>query len=164
MAQEPIPTKEYLLPIDTLFLSPGKTIIYRIVSYPLCRLYWQLIDDPGLSKPTRDRLKWSDSIPAMSPTPWTTENAWYDTGDPVKGWRRDGANYPSYLVQIYDEINDRFTNPIFLTLRWVPITGTLTNLQTISKAAQYVCQTTPNRPHVELNLLPWQISRMSKIT
>jgi hypothetical protein len=164
MALEPIPTAEYLLPLNTLFLSPGKTIIYRIVSHPLCRLYWQSFDDPGLSKQTRDRLQWdNDSIPAVSPTPWTTENAWYDTGDPIKGWRRDGANYPSYLVQIYDQDIDTFSKPIFLTLRWVPITDNIENLLTITRAAQYVCQTTPVRPHTELNLSPWQISRMSQI-
>lgn len=163
MALEPIPTSEYILQPGNLFLSCGKTMIYRCASHPLCRIYWQEKSDPDLANTMIDRLKWSEGDKPKSPTAWKTESAWYDTGDPKKGWRRDGANFPSYLVELFDTDTHRYYEPQFLTLRWVPIVGTLDYLLSIVIAQKYVCLNTPVRPQTNLNLSPEQISRMLTI-
>ena len=175
MAKEPIPTKEYILHIGDYFLSAGKTILYRVTSGASCKIYWQEYNDPDLTQATRDRLNWvedrsrMDSIiktttnntttdtttdtttyPANSLvaiTPWKTESAWYEK-EPGN-WTRNGANYPSYEVEILDPYTLEVTSQTSLTLRWIPVTGSADQLITIIEQAQSNFRESPVRPNVE---------------
>lgn len=150
MAKEPIPTAEYLVPLNWYFLSEGKTIIYQVKSGAMCRIYWQDYDDPDLSESAKKYLHWiiTPELKLQAITPWKTESAWYDTGDPVKGWRRDGANFPSYVVSIHD-----CEKEAYITLRWKPIISQdVKPLLEIAKMAKAHYQNTPTRP----DLLPIQ--------
>lgn len=103
--KEPTPKSEYLLKVGDIFLSAGKTIIYKVIEGPVCKLYRDK-DKPGTYEP------------------WGTESSWYDTGCPIKGWRRNGPNFPSYYVEIInpDIDSNTFTS---ITLRWQPTKITL---------------------------------------
>jgi hypothetical protein len=175
MAKEPIPTKEYILHIGDYFLSAGKTILYRVTSGASCKIYWQEYNDPDLTQATRDRLNWvedrsrMDSIiktttnntttdtttdtttyPANSLvaiTPWKTESAWYEK-EPGN-WTRNGANYPSYEVEILDPYTLEVTSQTSLTLRWIPVTGSADQLITIIEQAKSNFRDSPVRPNVE---------------
>lgn len=176
MTREPIPTKEYILQIGDYFLSAGKTILYRVTSGASCKIYWQEYNDPDLTQATRERLNWIEdrssknkvdsksnidntnnntttdttTYPANSLvaiTPWKTESAWYEkeTGN----WTRNGANYPSYDVEIIDPYTLEVTSQTSLTLRWIPVTGSADQLITIIEQAKSNFRDSPVRPNVE---------------
>lgn len=110
----------YRLAPGDIIVSPGGTLQYTVLSYPCCRIYWQYYADPDLSPVMRDRLESRGLFTAtpeshrVAPTPWMTESAWiYREGD----WKRNGANYPSYLVVANTSGK---SEPFYLTLRWKP--------------------------------------------
>lgn len=118
---ESLPKSDYLLEVGDIFLSAGQTIIYRVIDSPLCRLYRDE-DKPGTYEP------------------WKNESSWYDTGCPIKGWRRNGPNFPSYNVEIIDP-DTLETYPTSITLRWIPtckLTLTEAIKQTKVKSLEYL--------------------------
>lgn len=138
MAKEPIPKPEVCFSPGTFILSAYGTIVYEILSYPLCRLYPQFIDDPDLSSAARGYLKFSADGFAF--TSWKTESAWYEHSDPKKGWVRDGANFPSYVVRIWDDDGIPSDKTSYITLRWHPVTdatykGILSKVEAVRSAA-----------------------------
>jgi hypothetical protein len=145
VAKEPIPTKEYILPIGTYFLSPGKSIIYQVTSGPSCKLYWQRFDDEDLSNDAKSRLTFVTDFNGdlVAITPWKTESAWYEKSP--DNWSRNGANYPSYDVEIIGETN----LPHSLTLRWIPVVGELEELIEIIGESKFNFRNSPTRPIVD---------------
>lgn len=143
MAKEPIPRKEYLIPINYYFLSAGNTFLYRVVSGPCCRIYWQHYDDPDLSNAAKERMNWVDKVAI---TPWKTESAWYEKSE--GNWTRNGANYPSYNCQlICDTTGDIITESVDVTLRWIPIQSQDFNqMINIIKERKCQFQNQPQRP------------------
>ena len=103
--KEPIPRSEYVLARGDVFLSAGKSIIYKVIDGPVCKLYRD-VDKPGTYEP------------------WGTESSWYDTGCPIKGWRKNGPNFPSYYVELIDPETMKVTSSS-ITLRWIPLKVTL---------------------------------------
>ena len=167
MAKEPIPTAEYLVPLNHYFLSAGKSIIYQVVSGVMCRIYWQRYDDSDLSDSARNYMNWviTPDLELEAITPWKTESAWYPytKKDGSEGWKRDGANFPSYQVRIvycfdntvmYGKITD-------ITIRHKPIQAAeLSTLFEIQKMACSHYQNTPIRPSLLSQEFEPQIRRM----
>lgn len=60
------------------FLSAGNTHLYRVESYPCCRLYWQHKDDPDLNPSMKKYYEENGyfSEEGFALTPWTTESTW----------------------------------------------------------------------------------------
>lgn len=154
MAKEPIPTKDYLIPLDHYFLSPGKTLIYRVVSGAMCRIYWQDFDDKTLSNSAKNHMNWgiTPELTLEAPTAWKTESAWYSYVN-KKGetdWKRDGANFPSYVVKLldFDDTNAITQSTIMeVTVRCVPIQSSeLAPLLEIRKMAKAHYLNSPIRP------------------
>lgn len=156
MAKEPIPTKDYIIPVGRYFLSAGKTLIYQVVSGACCRIYWQKYDDKQLSNSAKEYMHWiiSPDLELVAITPWKTESAWYPYKDKNgdEQWRRDGANFPSYDVKVIDFndkgeiINDTI---ISITVRWKPIQSSeLQPLIELKKMAQSTYQNQPVRPEL----------------
>ena len=77
---EPIPT-DYHIPGD-LLISPGGSFTYEVLSYPLCRLYY----DPGAKFPLQP-----NAFEGLTP-------------EDRKTGRK--ANYLSYLARIYKSRNE----------------------------------------------------------
>jgi hypothetical protein len=126
MALEPIPDPDFCPPIGSYFLSAGRTLIYRCDSAPLCRIYW----DEGKA------------------TAWTTESAWYDTGCPKKGWRRNGPNFPSFLASSFcPDTYAIIGQPAYITLRHRPFwSNDIDEIKTIIKESRDKCLQNPVRP------------------
>ena len=162
MAKEPIPTKNYLVPLGSFFLSAGNTLLYQVISGPMCRIYWQRYDDSDLSESARDRLDWVTDTEGhqVAITPWKTESAWYEKSP--DNWTRNGANYPSYICRlICPHTTDIIGEPIEITVRWIPIQSPdSAQLITVIKEKLQQCQ--PQRPEL-LNLSPTQILKMRQL-
>lgn len=166
MAKEPIPSKEFQIPLNHFFLSAGKTLIYQVVSGMSCRLYWQDFDDPDLSEGAKNYMNWgvTEDLRLVAPTAWKTESAWYEK--PGKGWVRDGANFPSYQVRYCEVlhgnvvISESITD---ITVRWKPIfSATIEPLIAFQNLAKDYFSISPVRPDLlDLNKYETNLRRIA---